>query len=76
MSEEKRCGDCDHWQDDNSCKVNFGVVYNDDETCSCFYNDNSGNEECGCCFGTGICAEIDGKEFSCMTCNGKGYHQW
>lgn len=31
-----RCGDCKFWQDDDQCKINFGVCEEDDEGCPSF----------------------------------------
>ena len=31
---EGTCGRCKHWSDDDSCKVNIGVCYEDDKECS------------------------------------------
>lgn len=36
-------------------------------------------ETCECCNGTGKIKEtefVDGDEYSCMTCNGKGHFEW
>ena len=32
------CGDCEHWRDGDSCRVNFGVVRDCDTACSLFSN--------------------------------------